>query len=152
MPRFRTYFTLVFWSLFLLIVAVVLYQKGNAQKQQCTIVKGIVIDQISVTKTSLHRGGTIYGENAMRPQIVYPVGDSQYMYVDHNTSLHTGATPQIIYYTNNPRNARVYNLGFWIDFGIVVPAFLIAALFYRVVLIARSKDNSTEVLPSNSPL
>lgn len=137
-------FTIVLWSAFLILVIGVCVSRGNEYLDQCERVQGKVIDQIVYSTRNGYKN---------RPQIGYPVGDTLFYYVDHNTSLATGEDPTILYLKEDPHVAMVYSFWFWIDMGFIVPAFLFTVLLYKVVTILMDKkSNKPEILPSNRPL
>jgi hypothetical protein len=83
--------------------------------------------------------------------VAYPVGDTSYLFVAHNARLANGETPEILYTKLNPSEARLYTVWTWIDFGVLVPAFLISILVFQIVWVLSHhfQKEEVEILPSN---
>lgn len=117
------------------------YDQGMDTLSKSVKAKGQVIDQIAVnTRHSIR----------YRPQIQYVYNDSAYLFVDHSVSLDIGDTPTLLYEKANFKNVNVYTFWFWVDFSVIIPAFLICLLVFWVVCILTTKDKiNYEVLPSH---
>jgi hypothetical protein len=116
----RLYFGIVFWSAFVVVMLLNAYFKTTALLEESVRVKGKVVDQIWVMKKSTFARD----REVKRPQVSYPVGDTSYLFVAHNTRLANGESPEVLYLKMAPASARVYTIWTWIDFGVLVPAFL----------------------------
>lgn len=146
----KTTLSFIYWGLVLLVLIVHCYNRGTNELRHLSKTKGVVIDQIYVVKQGMKRSGSVYSTEVLRPQIIFPVDDTSYIFVDHNVALENGDEPTVLFPYHNPRDAKVYRFAFWIDEGFIVPVFLIAVLIYKIASILAAKDEKPyEVLPSN---
>lgn len=144
MTKQRLLLSVAYWLIVLLIASYIMYQNSNEYKQQCYLQKGEVVDEINVSVyTSRH--GRLDSHEELRPQILYKVGDSDVLYVDHETPLPIGATPVLLLKKSDPYTAKVYDFGFWLDMGVLYPAFLIGAFIYSIIAISVVKDGSRKI-------
>lgn len=142
-------FSIIFWTLFIVIFSIYSFISGTLEKQDYIQVTGKVTNQVPVEEHYMYNG-SIRTRQVMRPEITYPTGDGQLSVVDNKRKKATGKTVQIIYLKTNPREIRIYNFLFWLNYNVLVPAFLIACFVFCVILITITRfDQKAEVLPGD---
>src|SRR5688572_25357329 len=102
MKSFKYYFTIIFWSIFIIVTSIQFYWQGKKVLDRSILIKGKVVDLVPVKAKKRY---------VDRPQIEYSVGGASYLFVDRNISLEIGEEPTLIYEKGNIRNMKVYT--FW---------------------------------------
>jgi hypothetical protein len=106
------------------------YKKGKEEFDKCNLTEGKVIDQIRLPQPT-RTGST----DVWRPQIIFPVGDTSYIFTDDHTVFDNGEIVDVLYHKDSPRYAKVYTLGFWVDLGIIIPFFLVGSFVFTIIWI-----------------
>jgi len=133
----RKRLALLYWLLVLSGLVIYLLQDGWRRKNECVQVKRKVVNQVYVRKYYGGRRKT-GSKDVPRPQIIYPVGDSVYMFVDHAIPRETGSVVTILYKKTNPQEAGIYTWLFWVDSGIIVPVLIISGFLFSMIWISIS--------------
>ena len=126
----RRNFILIYWGVVTAIVIFLCYRQGREELDKCRMVKGKVIDQIN-----LPTGRGWKRRYVLRPQIIFPVEDTSYIFTDEKTTYANDEVVNVLYRKDSPRDAKVYTFWHWVDFGIVVPFFLIAGFVFAIIRI-----------------
>jgi hypothetical protein len=147
MIKSKKKFSIFFWALFLVMVAVYSMIAGTIEKANYIQVKGKVISKVSVPEYYMYEG-IIKTKTVSRPEISYPVENGSLSFIPDKTKMDLGKTPTLLYSKTDPKNVRIYNLSFWVHFDFVFPAFLIACFLYTIGMITMTRyEAQAEVLP-----
>ncbi|RYY86561.1 MAG: hypothetical protein EOO15_14195 [Chitinophagaceae bacterium] len=120
-----------YWLLLIALAGGFLYHNGVKYREACVAVEGLVTDQV---------GSTAYRLNMTdikpRPQFRYTVEGETYEAVPPNAEYPTGARATLLALRSEPREIRVYNIGYWVHFGFdTFPIFLFGGLLYAGLLV-----------------
>jgi hypothetical protein len=142
-------FSIIFWTLFLVMFSMYSFISGTLEKQDYIQVSGKVTNQVAVAEHYMYNDA-IKTKHVNRPEISYSTGEGQLSFVADKRKMATGKTVQILYLKNNPRETRIYNIGFWLNYNVLIPAFLIACFVFCVILISFSRyDEKAAILPGD---
>jgi hypothetical protein len=147
MIKSRKKFTVIFWSLFVVMYAVYSFISGSVEKKDLIEVKGKVTSQVSIPEIYLYND-ELRSKSVLNPEITYPVAGGELKFVAENSKLSTGKSVSLLYSKTNPHDVRIYNFLFWLRYSVLMPAFLIACFVYSVAFITINKyEEKADVLP-----
>ncbi|MDB5196178.1 MAG: hypothetical protein JWP88_548 [Flaviaesturariibacter sp.] len=118
---------------------------GTQRKGQYKEVEGKVIEQVNMPFYRVVEGNIKSIDN-YRPQIAYTDGKAAYTYIDKDRELKNGTVVQVLYEKADPSNALTYTALFWLDYNVLVPAFVIASFVFCVVLISITNYGKQRVI------
>lgn len=127
----RLRFVLVYWAVIASFLVIFLVKDGLDRKKELVEVQGTVVDQIELVKR--YRRGRSF--EIFLPQISYPVGDTNYLFVDHSGKRSTGSNLSVLYRKSDPSDAKVYTWLFWVNSGVIIPAVIISGFLFSLILI-----------------
>jgi hypothetical protein len=139
--RKRKQLTIIFWLLVILTLIIYLIYDGNERRKEFAATSGRVVDQIYVTKRGKYRSYEV-----LCPQIRYFVNREEHFFVDHHVQFRTGSAVTVLYRKNNPEEAQVYTIRFWIDLGVVVPTLIISGFAFCIIWISLTNYGKKSVL------
>ena len=147
MMHSRKKFALVFWTLFVIMFSIYSFVTGSIRKADYIQVTGKVTSQ-AVTAEHYLVDGFPKAREVKRPEITYPVANGNVTRVFNDRKLSTGKTVQILYNKNNPTDALIYGVLFWLNTSVLIPAFLIACFIYCIAFITINRyEKKAEILP-----
>jgi hypothetical protein len=143
----RKKFTILFWTLFVIMYSIYSFVTGTIKKDDYIQVTGKVTNQVATAEHYMYNGYP-KSKEVIRPEITYPTADGNMTRVFNKSKLSTGKSVQILYSKTNPADARIYNFLFWINYSVLIPAFLIACFIFSVALVTINKyEKKAEILP-----
>lgn len=137
----RRRFGLIYWGIVCSVLVFLCYKQGTEELSKSAIVKGKVIDQIWLPTGRGRNRRYVY-----RPQIIFPVRDTSYIFTDEKTTFENGEEVTVIYRKDSPRDAQVYTFWLWIDFGIIVPFAIIGGFVFSIILISFTNYGKKKVI------
>jgi hypothetical protein len=146
MTKRQKRFTFYYWSLVFIGLALSSFIVGKMHLSQCERVTGKVVDQVNVPNYRIV-DNQIRSINDYRPRIEYRVNsNTTSSFIDRSSKLPTGAAAQILYLKADPTQAVRYTPLFWINYSLLVPAFVIACFLFCVILITITNYGKQRVI------